>query len=243
MVPSTGELVDAVPMDQHSEQVEALTAQITRLERSNRQLKQTLRADRDEARTDNDRLQMVRRIVANWRTVCGHPQAMVTEERAKAILKALDQGYTEQRFARACQGARAFPFVIHGAGRATSGKRSERYDDVSLIARKIEAFEKLADRAELGDEKLLRPDFQRRDDNAPAEVEAHDGFWYRQAPGGELRAWSETSGRWIGQCPVCRLALKMEGRSSPMELGCVSGCDPEAVRDALRPYALRSVAA
>lgn len=80
------------------------------------------------------RKQAAVRLIGYWRTECDHPRAKASQERIRAIMARLREGFSEAEIRKAIDGAAADAFV------SPSG---QRHDDLTLICRnasKLESF-------------------------------------------------------------------------------------------------------
>lgn len=81
------------------------------------------------------RVDAANRLFAYWRVKCEHPAAKPTQDRARAIVARLREGYTEAEIRKAIDGAAVAAYVNEDTG--------QRYDDLTLVCRngsKLESF-------------------------------------------------------------------------------------------------------
>jgi len=149
-VDADGEIVGRVPsLSEALRRVAELQGQVEDLERDMRRARarerELLRGKAAERR-EYPRRDEVQSIVAEWREVCGHKRARLTDDRFDAVRALLEvtkpEPYPREAFSAAIAGAKFDPFVT----RRKNGTE-QKHDDIALICRDGKTFENFIKRA------------------------------------------------------------------------------------------------
>ena len=143
-VSAEGELVGRLPsVTEALQRVAELQGQVEDLERDMRRARareRALLADKAAERRDYPRRDEVQEIVAEWRDVCGHKNARLSDDRFDAVRALLDvakpKPYPREAFSAAIAGAAFDPFTT-----TRKNGTQEKHDDIELICRNGKTFE------------------------------------------------------------------------------------------------------
>jgi hypothetical protein len=113
--------------------------------------KQAFRAEQaaknklNNSRRDDPNAAVIRDIADHWRVMCNHPKVVVEptadDDRWEKVRRRLEH-FSVSELKQAINGAARFPYVVQGQGRAETGTRKQRHDDLELICRSPRNVEK-----------------------------------------------------------------------------------------------------
>ncbi|HZL17756.1 MAG TPA: hypothetical protein VFG23_08425 [Polyangia bacterium] len=149
-VSADGELVGRMPsLTEALERIVTLQGQLADIERERRGERARVRNLMAQIHNDRgtyERRAEVEEITREWRGVCGHPKARLTDDRFDAVRALLEvtkpEPYSRESFSLAFAGAAHDPYVTT----RKNGSR-QKHDDLALVCRDGKTFEEFQKRA------------------------------------------------------------------------------------------------